>query len=234
MGTDPSLKKTSKNTEDYISPRSIDPNAKRSNNTEETLKKSSFGINNPHQIPNKQYLTTYESGFDDKSSLRNKTLYNFGNRPTIKVINQGKGVYDSDYNSKYPYKVNEITEKEIKEKKGVVEKIKKHHWDNGSKTGLFNTTHNQFFKFDYKGAKVANIPLTEEHKDDLRYSHYELGKRSAPFISTQFNSYLPNNNFKPTYSDGKLKNSSINFNPKFGNIKGSTVYMRDYTAKENE
>ena len=111
--------------------------------------------------------------------------------------------------------------------------IRKHHWDNGSKQGFFNTTNNQFLKYDQKGAKVANIPLTEEHKNDLRESHHEIGKGKIPLVSTQFNSYLPNHGFKPTYSDGKLKNSSINFNPQFGNIKGSTVYMRDYSLKEN-
>lgn len=233
MGNDQTTYKISKNSEDYRAPKLIDPNAKCSTNKEDILSKSSFNINNPHQPPNNQYETTYKSGFEDKSSMRNKTLYNFGNRPTIKVINNGLGSYTSESKQNYKMKINDISLQEIKDKKGVVERIKKHHWDNGSNKGYFNTTYTDSLQYDKNRAKFAPVYLSEDQKNDLKYSHYVLGQGKSPYITTQLNSFLPNNNFKPTYSDGKLKNSSINFNPKFGNIKGSTIYMKDYTAKEN-
>ena len=116
-----------------------------------------------------------------------------------------------------------------------MQKIRRHNWENGTSRGSFTTTNNQFLQYDSKGAKVANIPLSEEYKADLNgATHYELGKGKVNLISTQFNSYLNTTGFKPIRSDGKLKNSSINFNPRSGEIKGKTVYMRDYTDKCEE
>lgn len=141
---------------------------------------------------------------------------------------KSKGLYISENLSGFPYKVNSLTENDIKESKNVVNNIKKHHWNNGPNKAIFNTTNNEYLKYDSKGAKVANIPLTEEHKNNLRESHCELGKGKMPFISTQFNSYLPNNNIQTTKNSYRLKNSSIDFNPNFNNINGNTIYMRDY------
>lgn len=223
-----SMNKQSKNSEDYIAPK-LNP---KTDIKDSNLKQSSFGINNPFQAPNKQFETTYEIGYNNKG-LANKTFYNCGKRPNITLSNNNNGLYGTENKTGYPYKVNEISEKEIKDKKGVVENIKKHHWDNGSNKGLFSTTHAEFYKFDNNKAKFANIPLKEEKKDDLRKSHYELGKGKIPFIATQLNAYLPTNNSKPATSEDKLKNSSINFNPRAGNIKGKTIYMTDYTQKDN-
>lgn len=116
--------------------------------------------------------------------------------------------------------------------KGILNDIRGHHWDNGSKTGSYTTTNNQFMKYDSQRARFAAIPLTEEHKNDLRYSHYELGKGKVPLSTTNVSSYLPNHNIQKTALSGSLKNSSIEFNPKHSNIKGNTVYMSDYTVKE--
>ena len=61
--------------------------------------------------------------------------------------------------------------------------------------------------------------LTEKYKSELQSSHHQLGKGKPQLISNQLNSYLTIMD-KPTYSDGKLKNSSINFNPRSVKIKG--------------
>jgi len=117
--------------------------------------------------------------------------------------------------------------------KGIIKDIRGHHWDNGSKTGFYTTTNNQFMKFDQQRAKFAAIPLTEEHKNDLRYSHYELGKGNVPLSTTHVSSYLPNQNIQKTIFNPILKKSSIEFNPNHSNIKLNTVYMSDFTPKEN-
>lgn len=117
--------------------------------------------------------------------------------------------------------------------KGIINDIRGHHWDNGSKEGCYTTTNNQFMKFDHQRARFAAIPLTEEHKNDLRYSHYELGKGNVPLSTTHVSSYLNNQNVSKTTFNSSLKNSSIEFNPKHSNIKGNTVYMSDFTVKEN-
>ena len=149
------------------------------------------------------------------------------------MSNNNNGLYTTENSANFPYKTNNLTEKEIREMKGVLNNIRKHHWDNGPNKGLFSTTNSEYLKYNAKEAKTANIPLSEEHKNSLRYSNCEFGKGNVSLISTQFNSYLPNNGFKPYYSDGKLKNSSINFNPHAGSLKGNTTYTRDYTIKEN-
>lgn len=117
--------------------------------------------------------------------------------------------------------------------KTILGHIKGHNWEHGDKRGNYTTSHSQFYKFDYKGAKVAAIPLTEEVKNDLRYSHYELGKGNAPLSTTQTSSFGNVDNFKKRTYEPSLKQSSINFNPKNGNIKGDTIYMNDYTLKES-
>lgn len=117
--------------------------------------------------------------------------------------------------------------------KGIINDIRGHHWDNGSKTGSYTTTNNQFMKYDTQRARFAAIPLTEEHKNDLRYSHYELGKGNVPLSTTHVSTYMPNRDIPKTFFNQSLKKSSIEFNPKHSNIKGNTVYMSDYTAKEN-
>ena len=134
---------------------------------------------------------------------------------------------------RYFYKTNNISEKEIQEMKAVINDIRGHHWNNGSKNGNYTTMNNQFFQFDYNASKNASIPLSEEKKNDLRYSHYELGKGNFPLSTTHVNSYLNNNNIQKVISDPNLKRSHIDFNPKHGNIKGKTVYMTDYTVKES-
>ncbi len=118
--------------------------------------------------------------------------------------------------------------------KGIINNIRGHHWDNGSKTGSYTTSNNQFLKYDNQRARFAAIPLTEEHKNDLRYSHYELGKGNVPLSTTHVSSYLPNQNIEKTSLVSNLKNSSIKFNPKHSFLKGDTVYMSDYTVKEIE
>jgi hypothetical protein len=149
-------------------------------------------------------------------------------RPSNHFQKKGNGHYISESVSGFPHKVNGLSEKELKDTKFIINNIRKHNWDNGSKKGNFTTTNNEYLKYNEKGAKVANIPLTEDHKNNLRESHYEFGKGKIPLISTQFNSFLPNNNVKNIKVDSKLKNSSIEFNPNFSNIKGATRYMTDY------
>ena len=116
--------------------------------------------------------------------------------------------------------------------KGLIDDIRGQHWDNGSKAGSYTTTNNQFLKYDNQRAKFAAIPLTEEHKNDLKYSHYELGKGNIPLSTTHVSSYLPNQNIQKNPFNPSLKKSSIQFNPKNYNIKGNTVYMSDFTVKE--
>jgi len=134
---------------------------------------------------------------------------------------------------RFKYKVNEISEKEIREMKGVINNIRGHHWDNGSKNGSYTTTNNQFLQYDSTKAKYSSIPLSNEYKDCLRSSHFDIGKGIVPLSSTHVTSYIPNQNIQKTTYNQNLKKSSIEFNPKQTNIKGNSVYTTDYTVKEN-
>lgn len=225
-----SINKLSKNTEDYI-PKFNNPNAKSISTKNLNLKKSNFTIDNPFQNPNKQFETSYEIGFNDKFDMRNKTLYNFKHKTSINISRKEEGNYNSEYQKGFPFKVNSLTDKEIKEKRVIVENTKKHHWENGLNRGLFYTTNNQFFKYNNNYIKNANNTLSEEYKNDLRSSHHVLGKGKNQFITTQLNSFLPINPLRILPIDEKLRNSSINFNKTSKNFYGKTVYMNDYTLK---
>lgn len=230
MGNDEKgIYQPSKNTIDYTSPLSKDPNAGVSGNTEKTLKKSNFSISNAFQSPVNQYETSYSSSLKDNSNaLKNRRTFSLLERPNVQLYPKGKGNYISENVAGFKYKVNELTEKDIKEAKGIINNIRIHHWDNGSNKGHFDTTYNQYLKYDPTGAKNANIPLTDDRKNILRESHLQLGKGKVPLISTQFNSFLPNNNYKPSENAYNLKNSSIDFNPNFNKIDKTSIYMKDY------
>lgn len=133
---------------------------------------------------------------------------------------------------RFSYKVNNIKEKEIAEIRGIINNIRGHHWDHGSKNGSFTTTNNEFLKYNDKLAKMAAVPLNEEQKNDLRHSHHQLGKGSIPFSTTHIDSYLNSGDIKKTTWDPNLKKSHIEFNPKNSNLRDKTVYMTDYTVKE--
>jgi len=111
--------------------------------------------------------------------------------------------------------------------------IRGHHWQHGPKSGSYTTTNNQFLKYDGQKAKYAAIPLTEEHKNDLRHSHHEIGKGYIPLSTTHVSSYIPINNFKKNPFNPLLKKSSIEFNPKFSGMKANSLYTQDFTLKES-
>ena len=67
--------------------------------------------------------------------------------------------------SGFPYKVNGYSEQGLKDTKFIINKIRNHNWDNGKHVRDFVSTNQEYLKYDDKGAKVANIPLSEEHKN---------------------------------------------------------------------
>jgi hypothetical protein len=144
------------------------------------------------------------------------------------IFYNGKGNFISENSSCFTYKVNEVSAKDLKEAKNKVNNIKKHYWDNGSKKGFYETTNNNFLKYDSKGSKNDNNNLNKENKSNLMEARIEFGKEKVPFITTQFNSYLPYNNIQTVKNVERLKNSSIDFNPNFRNINRLSVYSSDY------
>lgn len=160
-------------------------------------------------------------------AVRNRRTFSLSERPVINFFN-GKGNFVSENLSGFKHKVNEMTKEELREAKGVVWKNRRHNWENGSHKGDFETTNNHYMKFNAINARKSAIPLTEEYKNNLKDSQVEFGKGKVPLISTQFNSYVPINNFKRIKNVSSLKDSSINFNPNFSGIKKASVYAKDF------
>jgi hypothetical protein len=218
----------SKNTLDYTSPYSKDPNACKSPSFD-SLKKSSVLISNNFQTPVNQYETTNKVNYNEvKEAVRNRRTLSLNDKRVTQIYNKGEGNYVSENLAGFNYKLNSLSPKELNEAKKIVYNIRKHNWDNGSDKVPFDTTNNRYLKYDFNKAKFANVPLSEEYKKNLIDSNCDFGKAKVPLISTQFNSYIPHDNFQKVKSFTSLKNSSIDFNPNFKHINRNSLYSNDY------
>lgn len=130
--------------------------------------------------------------------------------------------------------MNPISEKEIKQMKGVINDIRGHHFNLGEKMNDYGTTFEASFKYDQNTANKAKVVLDSSVKNDLKTTHYKLGYFPSEDTTTHLSSYVPVALQTKHVHDPKLRQSSFKINPGHkNNFDSKTIYMTDYNKKEN-
>lgn len=88
-------------------------------------------------------------------------------------------------------------------------------------------------KFDSNKSKTATNTLSEETKNNLRNTHYNLGYEKNQFTTTHNSTYVSKENNQKINSENHFK-SNIVFNPKNSDLTNKSIYMLDYTLKNCE
>jgi hypothetical protein len=131
--------------------------------------------------------------------------------------------------------LNPISEKEIKQMKGVINDIRGHHFNLGETKNDYGTTFENTFKYDSHSANQAKGVLDSSIKSDLKSSHYKLGYLPNDSMTTHQATYVPMALQAKVNHDPKLRQSSFQINSGYrNNFDSKTIYMIDYTKKELE
>jgi len=199
------------------------------------LRVSHFDLGDKSQNPLEPYGTTYNLTMKPQYNHRYEKKGNNSFKSSVNISgNEKPGHFATESGSNYGFKVNEISHKEIKEIKTIINNIKGHHFHLGENNNDYKTTSENTFKYDPSKASNAKTNLDQRLKDDLRATHYKLGYMENPQQTTHNSTYVPLEKVKETYSDPHLRRAHVDIHAANNkNFNSKTIYMTDFDKKNS-
>ena len=186
------------------------------------------------------FNTTYSRTMTPKQ-LSPEDISNNANLHTSIQIGGGKmdkedyqSMYDSNFGNKNLMDGNYYINNSDKKLLDNIKKFNKNsHFELLKGKGDYNTTMNEYYKYNPNDAKSAYNPLNVEARNNLRRNHYELGINNEMEKETSnrrdYVAYAPLKMERIT--SGKRNYESMGKDPNAGVFDASSIYKTDYTKK---
>ena len=186
------------------------------------------------------FNTTYSRTMTPKQ-LKPEDISNNANLHTSIQIGGGKmekedyqSVYDSNFGNKNLMDGNYYINNSDKKIFDNIKKFNKNsHFELLQGKGDYNTTMNEYYKYNPNDAKSAYNPLNVEARNNLRRNHYELGINNEMEKETSnrrdYVAYAPLKMERIT--SGKRNYESMGKDPNGNVFDANTIYKTDYTKK---
>ena len=145
-----------------------------------------------------------------------------------------QSVYDSNFGNKNLMDGNYYINNSDKKIFDNIKKFNKNsHIELLQGQGDYNTTMNEYYKYNPNDAKSAYNPLNEQARSNLRASHYQLGINNEMEKETSnrrdYIAYAPLKMDRIT--SGKRNYESMGKNPNSDVFDANTIYQTDFTKK---
>jgi len=186
------------------------------------------------------FNTTYSRTMTPKK-LRKEDISNNANLHTSIQIGDNKlnkedykSVYDANYGNQNLMDGNYYINNSDKKIFDNIKKFNKNsHFELLQGKGDYNTTMNEYYKYNINEAKSAFNPLNEQARINLRGTHYQLGLDNEMEKETSnkrdYIAYAPIKMERIT--SGKRNYESMGKDPNGNIFDANTIYQTDYTKK---